>query len=94
MPLTLIIFVIGILMAIAFGVGLLTWGLQRPRPAPSGPDDPRPPEAATRRDATLIGSSILASVLAGVGCFVLMCVALVVGWFVFVWWAFKDFTLF
>jgi hypothetical protein len=93
-PLTLIILAIGILIAVAFGVGLLTWGLQRPRQVRDGSGSSPPFEAATRRDAAIFGSAILTSVLAGVGCLVLMCVALVVGWFVFVWWAFKDFTLF
>ena len=94
MPLGLIFLAAGIMIAVAFGVSLLTWGLQRPCAAQDGSDDPSAVEVATRRDAALFGGSILTSVFAGVGCLVLLCVAVAIGWFVFVWWAFKDFTLF
>jgi len=46
MPVGLIVLAVGIMMAIAFGVGLLTWAPQRPRPGPSGTDGPANSEMA------------------------------------------------
>ena len=40
------------------------------------------------------GMSVVKTVLIGIGCFFLVCIVLVIGWFIFIAWAFKDFTLF
>jgi hypothetical protein len=94
MPLSIGLLVFGFLVTTVIAVTLLIWGVSNRLVQKTDSGQSTSSEATDHRAAIFVGGSTLLSLFITLGCLVLLALAAVIGWFVFVRWAFKDFSLF